>query len=137
MAMRRLLRGGKSRRLDLSLNDEISRGLGVNRRRVIGDRGARVDHRRGFGNVHQHVLGDIFGFRFARRHDRGDRLADEAHDAGGQDRLRYRNVAELMQRRRIGFTAARSAAVNTIALSGTVIFSILPAATALRTKRTR
>ena len=83
LAMRRLLRGGKSRRLDLSLNDEISRGLGVNRRRVIGERRARVDHGRGFGNVHQNVLGHIFGFRFARRHDRGDRFADEPHDAGG------------------------------------------------------
>ena len=100
LAMRRLLRGGKSRRLNLSLDDEIAPGLGVNERRAIGECRARVDDGRGFGDVDQHAVGNIFGFRFARRHDCGDRFADKFDETGSQDRLRHWNVVELMQRRR-------------------------------------
>ena len=50
----------------------------------------------------------------------GDRFAHEAHHIGRQHRLADRHIIELVQRRWIGLTAARSAAVITVAPSGRI-----------------
>ena len=85
--------------LHFAFEDDIAGRLGVHLRRAGGERGERIDHRHGRLDHEIDLLGDVFGVGCARSHDGGDRLADKAHDAVGQDRLADRPVVELVQHR--------------------------------------
>ena len=73
-----------------------------------------------------------------RRPRRRSARRQSAPRSVGQHRLRDRHIAELVQRRDGSASPpARSAAVKTVAPSGSAILSMRPAATGLRTNRTR
>ncbi len=87
-------------RFEIALDDDVAGRLGVYLGCAIFERGARIDHRRRLVDDELDQLGDVFGCFLAYPHHGGDRLADEAHDAVGEDRLADRPVIEFMQHRR-------------------------------------
>src|SRR5687767_12693382 len=97
--MRQSLRRIEIRRLDLSFDNDVRRSLGMNVRRAGGKRAARIGHRGERLDFDLDAIGDILSLLLARRDHGSDQFADKTHDVRGQDRLRYRDVVELVQHR--------------------------------------
>ncbi len=89
----------------MAFEDDVAGRLGVHLRRARRQRGEQIDHRHGLLDGKLDLVGDVLGLFLARGHDGGDRLADKAHDAVGQNRLDDRLVIELVQHRHDRFHA--------------------------------
>ena len=68
-------------------------------RRAVGERAARVGHGGERRDLDLDLIGDVLGLLLARCDHGGDQLADKAHHARGEDRLRHRHIVELVQHR--------------------------------------
>ena len=124
--------------LDLAFEDDVAGRLDVHLGRSVLERSACIGHGRRFVDRDFDLVNDVFGLFLARRHNGGNRLADEAHHAVGKHRLADRLVVELVQHRSDLLYALEVGRRDHHVLHLVPrYFSIFPAATGLRTKRTQ
>ncbi len=87
------------KQFEFAFQDDVAGGDVMNLRRAGSKRVTRVDHRRGLVDRNFDLIGDVLGRCRVCGNHCGDRLADKAHLAVGQDRLADRLVIKLIQHR--------------------------------------